>query len=199
MIKFEVPYEVVELDFPNKSVEFYQILKISKSKYSYLKIDEIKWEYSWLFDNRKPEDNDELIDFELNDSQKIELNFPERLDYELDRIVVKLIMTAGEFQISDEIDHIPEEVMTVAAELIKIMMIEEQKYEKNQEIIDSIPPVKIEEPTLSIDTIYDETMEVMNEDYDMVDDLTVDNILDKINRYGINSLNETEIDFLNRQ
>jgi len=204
MIKFEIPYEIVEIDFPDKSIEFHQILKISKSKYSLMRIEDVKWEYSWIFDNRNPQDEDEIIDFELNESQKMDMKFPERLDYEFDRIVVKLIMTAGEFQISDEIDHIPEEVMSVASELIKIMMLEEQKYEKNQEIIDSIPPVKIDEPTLSIDTIYDESidsLDIIEEHYDMDDamDLTVDNILDKINKYGIDSLNKRELNFLNNQ
>lgn len=199
MIKFEIPYEIVELDFPVKSIEFYQILKSTKSKYSHMGIKDIKWEYSWVFDDRAPIDENELIDFELSEDTKTELVFHERLEYELDRIIVKLIMTAGGFQLADEIDNIPEEVVTVAAELIKIMMIEEQKVIKNNEVIDSIPPVKIDEPTLSIDTTYNEDLEIIEEHYDTVEDLTVDNILDKINKFGMDSLNPSEIDFLNSQ
>lgn len=199
MIKFEVPYEIVELDFPKKCEEFLFILSNSTSKYSRISIEDIKWEYSWVFDDRIPDNEDELIDYEINESQKYQLKFHDRLDYELDRIIVKLTMTAGQFQVTDEIEYVPEEVVSIASELVKILMIEEQKREKNEEVIDSIPPVKIDEPTLSVDETYTENVTILEEHYETVEELTVDNILDKINTHGIDSLTEKEIEFLNNQ
>jgi len=199
MIKFEVPYEIVELDFPKKCEEFLFILNNSTSKYSRISIEDIKWEYSWVFDDRIPDNEDELIDYEINESQKYQLKFHDRLDYELDRIIVKLTMTAGQFQVTDEIEYVPEEVVSIASELVKILMIEEQKREKNEEVIDSIPPVKIDEPTLSVDETYTENVTILEEHYETVEELTVDNILDKINQHGMDSLTEREIDFLNNQ
>ena len=199
MIKFEIPYEIVELDFPKKCEEFLFILNNSTSKYSRISIEDIKWEYSWVFDDRIPDNEDELIDYEINESQKYQLKFHDRLDYELDRIIVKLTMTAGQFQVTDEIEYVPEEVVSIASELVKILMIEEQKREKNEEVIDSIPPVKIDEPTLSVDETYTENVTILEEHYETVEELTVDNILDKINQHGMDSLTEREIDFLNNQ
>ena len=199
MIKFEIPYEIVELDFPKKCEEFLFILSNSTSKYSRISIEDIKWEYSWVFDDRIPDNEDELIDYEINESQKYQLKFHDRLDYELDRIIVKLTMTAGQFQVTDEIEYVPEEVVSIASELVKILMIEEQKREKNEEVIDSIPPVKIDEPTLSVDETYTENVTILEEHYETVEELTVDNILDKINTHGIDSLTEKEIEFLNNQ
>jgi hypothetical protein len=199
MIKFEIPYEIVELDFPKKCEEFLFILNNSTSRYSRISIEDIKWEYSWVFDDRIPDNEDELIDYEINESQKYQLKFQDRLDYELDRIIVKLTMTAGQFQLTDEIEYVPEEVVSIASELVKILMIEEQKKEKNEEVIDSIPPVKIDEPTLSVDETYTENVTILEEHYETVEELTVDNILDKINNHGIDSLTEKEIDFLNNQ
>jgi len=135
MTRLQVLFEDVIEDYPEIVEEFLNILRDSNSIYNDIDIAEIEWYYTWEF---KYETSDVDDDF-----SRFELMYDDRFMYELDSVKVNVIRKAGEFRHQDRVNSyiLPVIVIDLVDEIVKIMMIEEQKFFSNSDIIDTIPPL----------------------------------------------------------
>lgn len=122
-------------------------------------------------------------------NQQHTLKFDDRLKLEMSKLRIDIFIEIGKFSMANRLSDkiIPTSIKNIVTELTKVKMLLESNYHKNKEVIESIP--EIDTSIISYRIIY-EGDESEEEKFDM------DSILDKINRLGIESLNEEERTFL---
>ena len=121
------------------------------------------------------------------------MKYSERLKFELSKVRVSLTIKNGSFMMSDRLPkgNVPKNIHDIVAEITKIKMIVESEYHADKEIIDSIP--ELNRDIVSFETIKDY---VKNE---MMVELDLDSILDKISSDGFDSLSDEEKEFLDKK
>jgi len=121
------------------------------------------------------------------------MKYSERLKFELSKVRVSLTIKNGSFMMSDRLPkgNVPKNIHDIVAEITKIKMIVESEYHQDKEIIDSIP--ELNRDIVSFETIKDY---VKNE---MMVELDLDSILDKISTNGLDSLSDEEKSFLDKK
>lgn len=200
MTPFYITYEQVVLDYPETVAKYIGILRNSDSTFKDYAIDKIKWMYVWGFLTKKSERKtiEELSQMEYN----------QRLEYELSCLRVDVVMTARSFIYGDRVSgEIPTIIKEFVSEILKFRMKIEQTRFNYRNVITSIPPFsgKIKFEGNGVE-------DFMNEDGGDNDNFLIgggnnnenikpiagqnmaeiDGILDKIRKNGIDSLTEDE-------
>lgn len=152
--------------------------------------------YSYGFFLPKKENPEEFyIDMYEKTSKML---FDERLTFELSKVRVNLTMKVGKnFILSDRLvkGSLPSIVKLIVTELTKVKMILESEFnesENSEEIKKSIP--EVDRSVVDFEIIRD----VIQKDYN-IENFDIDNLLDKINQEGIESLSDEERDFLDKK
>ena len=116
--------------------------------------------------------------------------FEERLKFELSKVRVDIAIKYEKFFMTDRLpkDFIPEPVYKLVKELTKVKMMVESKMHDNIDVLKSIP--EIDTSMINIDIFKNIAHSEIKTEYNL------DDILDKINEKGIDSLSDDEKKFL---
>ena len=125
----------------------------------------------------------------LSYEKELTLRYDERIEMEIPKIRVDLSLKAGSYLRSDRCTYVPEFIIDIAKEFIKVRMFVEQSMLKDPNVMDSLKDFKnpFEQPQQQ--QIEQEEEEILNVDF----------ILDKINSSGISSLTPNELKFLEKK
>jgi len=123
---------------------------------------------------------------------KLDMLFPERLQFELSKIRVGATIEMGNFIMSNRLPKgfIPPIINDIVIEITKVKMMIECELFHNDDIFNSIPPLS---ENTSFKMIKELIGEQVEEEFDMYD------ILDKISTHGIESLSNKEKNFLDKK
>ena len=174
-----------ELPFINDWINSAKTIK------SNLEESELEFYYSYGFFYLKTDNKEEYYTNMLEKCSQ--MFFDERLQFELSKVRVNLLIKSGHFFISNRLEKgvIPKIIKDIITEITKVKMLVEYEFNQNESIKSSIPEVNSD--IVSFEIIRD----VVNKDY--VDNLDIDSILDKISNEGLDSLSEEEKDFLDKK
>lgn len=182
-----VSAEQFKNDYPEVFNQMIKELKFSKEEYT---MEETQFYYCW---NILPifEDAEEMIDIEII---KHTLTFEERVFHESSKLGVEIYIHFDDYirgYILDEDEVISDIILEDLENFIVSTMRYEQNFFLDKKVIDSIPN------DLHIYTEIDYLLSptLLNDNIKECDNL--DDILDKINKYGIDSLSESEKNILN--
>lgn len=125
-------------------------------------------------------------------SVKLDMPFPERLQFELSKVRIGATIEMGNFIMTNRLPRgfIPPIISDIVTEITKVKMMIESELFYNKELFDSIPPLN---ENTSFKIIRELIGEQVDEEFDM------DEILDKISKHGIESLTRNEKDFLDKK
>ena len=126
-----------------------------------------------------------------NPEQKV----TDRLKYELSKVRVNVTAKIDEFMMTNRLKKgmLPELVKSMVTEITKYKMTLESEFHQNHEVKNSIP--SFDESVVSIEVIRKEIGDDrLEEEYFEMDD-----ILDKIAQFGLNSLTKSEKEFLDKK
>ena len=200
MTRFQIKFKTVLTDYPEVVEEFMNNLRNSNSQFKDIDLEEIIWYYSWDFTFEDSEAQSEMSRFDLK--------YEDRFAYELGKVKINVTMKAGQFKRRDRVNSsvVPKEIISIVDEIVKMMMIEEQKFFDNEEVVKSIPPINssmYENGDSNIYQTYSESygLESYFDDSEDEEDIDyeLDDILDKIGEHGIDSLTKGEKNFLDSQ
>jgi hypothetical protein len=120
------------------------------------------------------------------------LEYESRLKVELSKIRVNIGMKHDKFFISDRLPKgvLPKVVKNIVAELTKVKMMVESEMHDNLNVKRSIP--QVDKNIVSIEIFRDIANSEIKRDFNL------DDILDKINESGVDSLSDDEKDFLDK-
>ncbi len=168
-------------------------LSIDSEKY-----DKGKVEFFYACNFNVPNNPEELNEYLKDAEFATTLPYTERLSFELSRLNIHVYVKHMGFTIGDKIkqNEIPERVVKVVEEIVKVKMLVECELHGIEEIRMTIPPID----TTKVDMNHiNREIQALKEQVTDDSELDIDTILDKINKYGISSITEREIDFLNKQ
>lgn len=174
MISIQVTREMVFSDYEEDANKLLNILRNSNSKYKDIEIDKIVWGYSFSYFKAKSDNKDEYYEMLYS------LPYENRLVEEYKKVRVNLMMSAGQFYISDRVskpnDFIPEILKNIVNVVTIKKMLAEQSLINNEEVINSIPDISemhivdedgLNEAMIKQELSLDEQLKVAinNEDY----------------------------------
>ena len=207
MKELKVTYAEFINDYPEVGGKMMNDLYNSQGS---IALDEVDFYYYWhIF----PEDDDDNLE-----SYKHLLEFDERLIYELNKVSIEIYIKYESYIRGEIVDHldVPEVVENTLSDILISTMRYEQIFFNNKEVIDSIPnkivtletyyskfldkEVPVLDSSLLSPNLNAETMEDMNFQNNSVKskDLTLDDLLDIINKKGYDSLTEEQKELLDR-
>ena len=191
MVKFAVKNEDIKQWLPETYKSFIEDLRKSKSSSANKSEDRIRWAVEWGFFGKKTKSEEELIE---KLEKKFKLPFEERVAEDTPKIKVTVFMEVGHYIRADRsIDkEIPKFIKDMSVEVIKIMMLQEQK-EVNDPVVKA--SLKEFEHLLEEIQVVDEKGKVVPK---KEAPLSMDEILDKINDTGMGSLSPRELKFLEK-
>jgi hypothetical protein len=133
---------------------------------------------------------------QMDSESIITMPFEERLEFELDTVNVNAMVKHNSFVIADllPVGVVPESVKKIVAEITKVKMMIECQITGDEEIRKTIP--EIDKTKVDPDLIR-KSLNGINSDEDEI--LDIDEILDKIIDFGMESLTMREIEFLKKQ
>lgn len=177
-----VSYEEFKLDFPEVTE---RLLKEIES-YSGEEIDfeKLYFFYTWGTYNIIEDEEDQIIE-----DTKYKMLYEDRLDYELSRVVLEVYVKYDKYIRGEVIeDIIPPIIEDDFSYLLCPIMRYEQNHYNIKEVIDSIPN------DIEDNELYNLMSPKLLEEVDKeeVDSMTLDDILDKISKFGMKSLSEYE-------
>lgn len=180
-----VSIDQFKMDYPKVYEQMIKELIFAKNSF---KLEELNFYYCWTI---LPihEDDKELIEAEYN---KQNLTFEDRLEHESSKLGVEIYINYDNYirGYVTEDEEIPEIILEDLARFIISTMRYEQNFYLDKKVIDSIP--NDIQTYIEIDTLLaPKLLESNLEEYDNLDD-----ILDKINKYGIDSLTDNERNIL---
>lgn len=126
---------------------------------------------------------------------QFDMLFEDRLKYELSKVRVNVTIKIDELMITNRLKKglIPDVIKSMVTEITKYKMTIECEFHQNDDVKKSIP--EFDESIVSIEAIKQEIgSEQIEEEY-----FDIDDILDKIANKGIDSLTESEKDFLDKK
>lgn len=192
MFTIKVTLTEAQKDYPKVLENWIDTIKNSFGK----KIVEDKLELFYsagLFVTKKSrvdEDGDKVL----------KMDFAQRLDWEIGKVRIDLTLKNGNFVITDRMDKkfVPSVIADMIREITKLKMILEGELNGNEfGVTDSVPPLEggfFDEESLR--SVFKELAgfnNVSGGGYNL------DDILDKISEFGIDSLSSDEMDFLKSQ
>lgn len=188
---FFIPITADEVKEVPKVKEWIQNLNLISFDQSKVNLDDI--EFSCTFGYFVPKSHnteDKFLDiFEMMSN----MHFEERLNYELSKVRVNVLLKWKKFSISDRLPKgiIPTSVFNLVRELTKVKMTLEFENHGNEDVRNSIPDID----TSIVD------VEILNNiaSKEIQKDFNIDDILDKISQNGIGSLSEEEKEFLDNK
>lgn len=127
--------------------------------------------------------------------EQFDMMFDDRLIYELSKVRVNVTIKIDQFMMTNRLKKsmIPRLVQSMVTEITKYKMNIESEFSFNEEVKKSIPDY--DESVVSIEVIKKEiSLDKIEEEY-----FDLDEILDKIAKHGIDSLNESEQEFLDKK
>lgn len=212
MVQFPLKPEEVKEWFPETYKAFIEELRNSKSASNDKSEDKIEWGISWAFFRKKSKTEEEKVLADMEFEQKMHLPYEERCKADLPKIRVSLSMKAGNYIRTDRsIDaDLPKYVIDMHYETMKITMLQEQMMVNDPVVLESLAPFK---------HLLDELMQDMGITPEMMESLgdklpgfnaiqqnqpkkdvalNMDEILDKINETGMQSLTAKELKFLEK-
>lgn len=212
MVQFPLKPEEVKEWFPETYKAFIEELRNSKSPSNDKSEEKIEWGISWAFFRKKSKTDEEKVLADMEFEQKMHLTYEERCKVDLPKIRISLSMKAGNYIRTDRsIDKdVPKYVVDMHYETMKITMLQEQMMINDPVVLESLAPFK---------HLLDELMQDMGITPEMLESLgdklpgltsiqssapkretplNMDEILDKINETGIQSLTAKELKFLEK-
>jgi hypothetical protein len=182
----------VEKDYPEVLKKWLDIIQNSFGKE--ILEDKLELYYSaGLFVTKKmrvDEDGDRVL----------RMDFAQRLDWEIGKVRIDLTLKIGNFVITDRMDKkfVPSVISDMIREITKLKMILEGELSSNQfGVADSVPPLEggfFDEESLR--SVFKELAGFSGNSGGGFD---LDDILDKISEFGIDSLTGDEMEFLKSQ
>lgn len=126
---------------------------------------------------------------------QLEMMYDERLQHELSKVRVNVTIKIDKFIMTNRIpnNQIPESIKSIVKEITKLKMKAEYEIHKDDSILKSVPPVDESIVSIQIDEFGQGIFEEQEETLD------IDNILDKIQTSGIESLTFKEKEFLDKK
>ncbi len=185
MVTFKLTQEQAKSWFPDTYENFVSELKNSKSSSNDVLEEKMEWYLNWGFFVKKALTDEERADQKENYIRKMDLIYDDRIKLEIPRIRCSLNLKAGYYYRMDRVTELvtPEFVEDMAKEIIKYMMIQEQQFVNNDQVLASIQ----------------EFSESIMRNWELDDsstNLNMDDILDKINDKGMSSLSPRELKYL---
>ena len=174
--------------------------KSLKSMRSFREVyDKKKTEYYYSCTFKVPTDQQQLKEYMDSAEFAVTLPYEERLNYEMGKTIVCAYVRNNNFFMGDRIqdNHFPPKVKSIFAEMVKVKMMVEYEVYGNEEIRSTIP--SLDEDKLDLSVIQNEIESMKSQIENEEVDLNLDNILDKINVYGIGSITDKELEYLNQQ
>ena len=168
-------------------IERINIIKrtILKTNFDDSKVN-ILYVYGFFVPKKSGKEKEDLYKKMIDDSSK--MIFDDRLKFEMSKLRIDVVINMGNFTMENRLPdgHVPTIIKEMVSEITKVkMMLEESD---DLEIYNSIPPlsglVKVE---------FLENGKLPTEELDM------DDILDKISNYGMDSLTKLEKEFLDKK
>lgn len=166
------------------------VKKLKKLTFSEEKINKEKVEFLCQFGYFVPKGHNTPEKFGEIFEMTSKMKYHERLEFELKKVRVFIGIKYEKFFMSDRLPKgtLPDPVFNIVSELTKVKMMVESQMHDNSEVLKSIPPV--DKSVIDIELFKDiATAEIKQE-------FNLDDILDKINEKGINSLSDEEKRFL---
>lgn len=201
MVQFKATKEQISEWFPETYNSFISELRNSKSTSSDKPDDKIDWYVSWGFFGKKAKDEAEAIQKEIDYEAKLHLIYDERCEADLPKIRISIGMKAGNRTSADRVieQTIPDFIIEMAYEVIKITMLQEQMIINDPIVQESLAPFQH-----LLDGILEEMremgldMEEGNIKKRVEVPMNMDDILDKINDGGMSSLSAKELKYLEK-
>jgi hypothetical protein len=161
-------------------------------------IKDSKLEFYYTYGYYLPKSKDESLIEVYNNI--LRLKYDDRLKYELGKVRVSLTIKHGHLLYTNRLPkkQIPDIIKEIVTELTKVKMNLEYEYHKDDSILETVP--KINTSLVSIEVLKDElTDDFVKIEKGIENYITyeIDDILDKINESGIDSLTDGEKNFLN--
>lgn len=121
------------------------------------------------------------------------MKFEDRLNYELSKVRVNILLSYKNFAISDKMSKgiIPKGIYDIVKELTKVKMTIECEDHGNEDVRSSIP--EVDKSIVNFELFKDVAKSELKSNFD------IDNILDKISEAGLDSLSDEERDFLDKK
>lgn len=194
-IKVGTTKKEMSVDFPTVKKWTKSLKSMSTDKKIFSK-KSIEFYYTCRF--KVPTDQQDLSEYLKDAEYATTLPYEERLNFEISKVNVSAHVKHKNLTISDRIpgSEIPNRVLSIFAEIVKIKMLVEYEIHGNEEIRKTIP--EIDSSKVDPKVVQNEINQLKNQ-IDDSEDFELDEILDKINMYGIDSISEKELEFLNRQ
>ena len=181
-----ITVDLFKKDFPKLYKQFIKELEFSQGSFD---IKDLFFYYQWsivpLF-----EDDTETINMEYN---KHTLTFEERLEYEASRIGIDVYVSYKNYirgHILEDLEKLPDIITEDLTRYVIQTMRYEQNFYLDKKIISTIPKdieIYTEIDNLLTPLLNENTTEEFN---------NLDDILDKINKYGLDALTDNEIKIL---
>ncbi len=186
MVQFQITSEKAKEWFPETYNIFLEELRSSKSRYNDVSEDKMHWFISWAFLVKKAITEEEKEAQKVSYMNKMNLVYDDRIQLELPRIKCSITIKANNYYRTDRVfeTEVPPYINDMAKEIVKITMVQEQNYFNNPIVMDSLKEFyNLYQP---------------DEVGDNNDNLSIDDILDKISESGIQSLSPNELRFLEK-
>jgi len=216
MNTIKVTAEDVQNDYQSVYDDFISDLRDSNSLSRNIDEEKINWFYSWGSFVKKAKTHEDRVLRDLKNQESLEMEFEDRLEFELSKTRVTITMEAGKYTRGDRVRKrfdVSEKVIQMVGEQTKLRMLLEQKELDNQDIIDTVPAINTDIFPL------EQLQAVLGEDHPHAQDensegvsvergqnnqfeeeeLNVDSILEKVFSDGVESLTEREKEFLDNQ
>jgi|688.fasta_scaffold136958_4 hypothetical protein len=194
-MKVSVKKKDMYSEFPLSKKWFKAIKKLAIDKE---KFDKQKVEFFYACSFNVPTNPEELNEYLQDAEYATTLPYTDRLSFELSNLNIHVYVKHMGFAIGDKIkqNEIPERVIKVVEEIVKVKMLVEYELHGIEELKLTIPPID----TTKVDMSHiNREIQALKEQVTDESELDIDTILDKINKYGLSSITEREIEFLNKQ
>lgn len=158
--------------------------------------DEVEFYYSYGFFVPKSKNTDEEYLKSLDSNLK--MLYPQRLVLELSKVRVNISMKLDNFIITDRLPKgsVPSKIQGIVAELTKVKMIVESEFSYDKDVLESIPA--LDKTIVDIEIVKNGESTLLTTG-PVINDFSIDTILDKISKKGFESLSKEEKDFLDNK
>ena len=126
---------------------------------------------------------------------QLEMMYDDRLKHELSKVRVNVTIKIDHFIMTNRIPNkqIPDCIKTIVNEITKLKMKAEYEIHRDDNILKSVPAIDESIVSIQIDEFTEGIYEESEDSFD------IDNILDKIQTSGIESLSSKEKEFLDKK
>ena len=195
MFVIDIERKEVTKEFPIVKDWLKNMKKIKLNEGEFNK-DEVEFYYSYGFFVPKSKNTDEEYLKSLNSNLK--MLYPQRLVLELSKVRVNISMKLDNFIITDRLPKgsVPSKVQEIVAELTKVKMMVESEFSYDKDVLESIPA--LDKTIVDIEIVKNGESTFLTT-VPIINDFSIDTILDKISKKGFESLSKEEKEFLDNK